>query len=557
MEPSETRPPRRRRRRGKRRDDRQPESDRTGPNASKEAAHPVLPPRTVFDNSKPADTALTPDERAELKQHFAFLARFREALRLKLNATEDLIVNGARAPEERGVCHHLLGKVDRACVTAAISRLKDAEQRTRFLGGVVRFTRDVAIVILYLESLSASAPRAEAAATLVAALRQIDFAGVSAAQMRRLLDLVVSLLTAEDRPHFVLSLLRSPSFRTAFDHTADVLPTELVELFLPMRAAFGQMFAEERETADPVSLRRGVRILLAAPRSHLTGLPEQARGRLLEAALDLPDTGDDIDQAITALLNTLPKSGRFFSQMATKRARQLLRSDRDNLARPILERLKEAQPDYKIPNRWLEALAAPRVGRVALLDKAPAGPGFHSGFWITRQKSVWVVVGTPVDADAFAAAADTHRALALPGLQPLLLSGNGADGVPYFGLPRTGEPVQRGLRELGRDPPTALDCARSGVEILIALSLAGVAVPDAGSERFLVDSQGRLLLANLVGCRRDAPDLALAGHLEPGRTLVSGVLDSVAGPHAFADLRQRLMAAESLLAMARLLVDQE
>ena len=56
-----------------------------------------------------------------------------------------------------------------SAITAALGRLKDAEQKTRFLGGVVRFTRDVAIVIQYLESLSASAPKAEAAATLVAA----------------------------------------------------------------------------------------------------------------------------------------------------------------------------------------------------------------------------------------------------------------------------------------------------------------------------------------------------------------------------------------------------
>jgi hypothetical protein len=523
-------------------------------------AHAVLPPKTSFDANKPADLELSADEQAELKQHFAFLQRFRDALRLKLNAAEDLLVNGARAPEDRGVCQHLLGKIDRATVNAALTRFKDAEQKTRFLGGVVRFTRDVAIVILYLESLSESATRAEAAATLVAALKQIDFAGVSAAQMRRLLDLVVTLLKAEDRPHFVLSLLRSPTFRAAFDTAADVLPAELALLFVPMRAVVGRIFAPEPEPGDLESLRRGVGLLLSAPLNHLTGLPERARGRLLDAALGLAEVNDGTDRAIAALLNTLPKDSRFWSEMATKRARQLLRSERDTLARPLLEELHRAQPDYKIPARWLEALDGLRVGRMALLDGkpgSPVAPGRHRGFWLSRQRPVWVVVGTPVDAESFANAAVIHRGLALPAVLPLLASGLAKDGVPYFALPHRGEKIGRGLRELRREPAAALDCGRSGVDILVALALAGVALPDAGSERFFLDSQGGLLLASLVGCRRETPETALLSHVELGRTLVNGVLDGIAGPQAFAELRQRLGAALSLVEMAGLLVERE
>jgi hypothetical protein len=65
---------------------------------------------------------LTPDEVVEMRQHLAFLREHKEALRLRLNAAEDLLVNGRRDPSDRGVCHHLLGKVDRALIEAAVGR---------------------------------------------------------------------------------------------------------------------------------------------------------------------------------------------------------------------------------------------------------------------------------------------------------------------------------------------------------------------------------------------------------------------------------------------------
>jgi len=54
----------------------------------------------------PASDVLTSAETAEMKQHLSFLRRYKEAFRLKLNAAEDLLVNGQREPRERGVCRH-------------------------------------------------------------------------------------------------------------------------------------------------------------------------------------------------------------------------------------------------------------------------------------------------------------------------------------------------------------------------------------------------------------------------------------------------------------------
>ncbi len=554
-EPNTQRSSSRRRRRGKRPGDREPKDGKANPNRAPQAAvaRPALPPKSVFDDRKPADAELSAEEKVELKQHFAFLARSRKVLRLSFNAAEDLLINGAREPEDRGVCQHLLNKIDRASVNAALARIPEPEQRTRFLGGVVRFSRDAAMVILYLESLSATAPKAEAAATLVAALKQLNFAEVSAAQLRRLLELMVALLAATDRPHLVISLLRSPSFRAAFDQAADVLPAELASLFVPMRAVVGALFAPEPEAPDPELLHQGLQHVLAAPTHHLTGFPERARARLLEAALSLPHASESHDGALNALLNTFPKESRLYSQMATKRAMQLLQQGREALAQPLLLTLREHHPDYRLPGRWLDALAAPRLGEVTLPEAKAVAVGLNRGFWVPHQRPVWTFVGPTTEVGAFAAAAARHMELALPGLVPLFSHGVGAQATPYLVFPQLGQPVRRALKELRREPQSATECARSGVEVLIALALAGVALPDAGSERFLLDAAGHLVLFNLVGSRTEAPEQAMAVHLELGRSLVAGVLAAILGPKASAELCGRLPQVESLPAMARLL----
>ena len=101
-----------------------------------------------------------------MREHLAFLRRYKEVLRLKLNAAEDLLVNQQREPSDRGVCRHLLGKVDRAVVERAIERdplRGDAAARARMLAGAVRLTVDVGVLLAYLEALAHVRSHAEAA----------------------------------------------------------------------------------------------------------------------------------------------------------------------------------------------------------------------------------------------------------------------------------------------------------------------------------------------------------------------------------------------------------
>jgi hypothetical protein len=165
----------------------------------------------VIDESKSVEEPLTAREVEELRENFAFLRKYRKLLRLKLNATEDLMVNGARDPSHRGVCMHLLRKVDHSAILSALDRLDSPDAKIKLLEGAVRFSSDVTLLLTYLEQLGRVQRRDDAAVALSAGLERIDFAAASAAQMRRVLDLIVSVFDERERPGLLLGRCAPPT----------------------------------------------------------------------------------------------------------------------------------------------------------------------------------------------------------------------------------------------------------------------------------------------------------------------------------------------------------
>ena len=84
---------------------------------------PVTPTIAAQKPNIDADQPLTPAEAAEIRANFQFLSRHRKSLRLRVNAAEDLLLNGAQPPTHRGRCAHLLAKVDLSAVQSALDRL--------------------------------------------------------------------------------------------------------------------------------------------------------------------------------------------------------------------------------------------------------------------------------------------------------------------------------------------------------------------------------------------------------------------------------------------------
>lgn len=488
-----------------------------------------------------------------MRAHFRFLKEQRRLLNLKLNAAEDLLINGVREPTHRGICQHLLDKVERSRVELVVTQL-DPAARARLLEGIIAFSPDPAYLLLYLESLRAGA-RPDAAAALTEALKHIDFASISAAQMRRVLDLVVELVDERDRPQLLFSLLQSETFQTAFDKSAERLPQALADIVVPLRAAHAVIVRGARNPADASMLARGVEMLLKAQPRVLKAQSEPVRKRLFDAGIELAgEPAKAFAPGLRALVESFSKEDRQHGDAAMALAGWLLGRGLETEARSLLAELKRDAPNFRAPARWLEALEARRVGPVGLVEHEgkKERDRFVAGVLLRRQQPVWVRLGTSAEAERFERAVELARSLVVPGVAPVLESGT-HEGCPFLVLPKLGRPANELLLKGGLEPDQALRAAAEGVRILWALAAEGVKLPDARFRRFALDAGGRLWLRDLLEAERVGVDAARAAHLPLARDFAVDVLtraEKAVPPEA---LIAKLREATDASALVRLL----
>ena len=97
--------------------------------------------------------------------------------------------------------------------------------------------------------------------------------------------------------------------------------------------------------------------------------------------------------------------------------------------------------------------------------------------------------------------------------------------------------------------------AREAVVLLGGLSLAGLVLPDARLERFLIDRGGRLWLANLSGsAAAKPPHDAQFENLKPARAVARELLRGEPRSSKTAALLTLVDAAPDLAALAALLI---
>ena len=495
-------------------------------------AAPRPPAAIVPEVSRLAATAsgserLEATEVGEMKDHLVFLRRYKDLLRLKLNAAEDLLVNGQREPSERGVCHHLLAKVDRGVIEAAVQReplRSDAAARARMLAGAIRLTADVGVLLAYLETLAQVRSHAEAAAAFAEVVRRIDFESVSSTRLARLLQVLIATFVDHERVQVLFSLLGTAPFRRAFDAAAAALPPEVADAFAPLRAVHRRLLEEVGVSDPPALLTRGMEQILAAPDPVLRAYPEELRAGLLVLALR-PETPSALaDRAAGVLLATLPREGHVYPRLAVRRAAQLLERHADDRARVVLDDLHRARADVRAAAHWRAALDARRLGRVALAGELPARGRLAPAFWLDGQRSVWLRSAAAPEAERLAAEARLQIALALPAVAPIVEHGV-ASAIPYIAVSGPGRPlVLDGAPafEVGR----GLLLAAAAARILRALALAGAALPDAAPERLLYTPPSSLVLADLDGVAPRAPADAAALHAPLAVTLARALLPS-------------------------------
>lgn len=467
-----------------------------------------------------------------MQEHFNFLRQHRKILRLKVNAAEDLLLNGVQEPSQRGVCQHLLAKVDRSSVISACERLDD-QAAAKLLAGIILFSSDIEYILLLLEKIQRSASPDNASAALAQGLERIDFDAVSSGQMRRVLSLIVDLFPERERPEMLWGLLESPGFRSAFDKSIEGLPAELSLLVVPLRAVQAVVQHGEPNTYDPQDLCRGIGLLLAGSDRSLWRRPAKVRVRLFDHGLQVCDfAGHAHHRGLRMLLGGFPKKDRQHGDAGMAFAMHLLEAGYDDDACKLLRELARDHPDFNLPKRWLERVESPRrIGRFAIdEDQAETRDVMgHSlrrpGHWINTMQSAWIQIGSEEQVDSITKASGLLSDLCIPNLVPLLESGMTSEGLPYFVTPNPG----RGLDSLlhhdrGFEVGEAIRLCLEGSRLYGALATAGIELPDGELARFALGAGGALWLVDLSGAHRVDPSQAAERNLGAARAFCNGLL---------------------------------
>lgn len=480
----------------------------------------------VLDASVPADVPLRPVEVRAMKRHLKFLKAHRKDLGLRLNAEEDLLVNGVRDPEHRGVAMALLSKIDHGAVQKALDRLDDPRARTEVLAGVVRFTDDLGIVLLYLETLADGASRKQAAGAFSLAVSRMDLSRVSPPRVSRLLQVLADVFEGHERAQALFGLLHAPGFADVFDAVRDQLPPDLKETIVPLAAVHEEVILGEETRHGHGALKEGCALLLSAPADVLREYPREVRVRLLESAVAWVPDDRAADRAAAALIESLPPKGKDFVRLSLMRAGTLMRLHADERAKWLLRRLEGARADCADAALWRDALDSPRIGRFALGWPAESGrrletppkdgerKGFLKAFSLDSQRPVWLRTVGAKHQQAFAEEVKIHRRLVLAGVAPVVGATVKGKSVG-LAVPAWGEPGKDALLSAVSDFEDAVDVAVQVVGILGGLAHAGARLPDARRWRFLVDTKAappRVWLADLSGVRESSPGDAMKGH---------------------------------------------
>jgi hypothetical protein len=530
-------------------------------------------------DAAPVDTPLTPQEAARMKEHFRFLREHRDALKLRVNAAEDLLLNGRREPTHRGVCQHLLAKVERARVLAVSERLPAAEA-TRFLTGVLRFAPEVPYVLRFLACVKQSASGEQAAAALSYALRHLDFDETSAAQLRQVLTLIVEVFPAHEKPLLLLSLLSGAPFREALDRSADALPETLADMVLPLRAVRAALFREEHsrgERGDGASrhaasdLERGALLLLRGATPGLLELEAPQRRRLFElgcAALGRADTSaDQALERLAALFSSLsfPNEGER-ANAARRLIGAALAANQTARARSLMDDELRKRPNAAPFAHWRKLLDAPRLGAIAFeppegrgeqeqreRNKALPTPGrWYRGFHVPTQTVVRVRLAEATEEERILALVRLFKNALAPGIARVVEHGGGER--PFIALPAPGRSLARALEERqGIDAAISREWCLEACQLLAALARSGLELPDAAPHRFSVDHAFRLWLVDPWGLESRAPDAAERAHARLARGLVVTILDAARTSPVSGSARESLRSAETFEGIVELL----
>lgn len=484
----------------------------------------------------PAEEPLTEDEVRHLKEAFRFLRDNRSVLKLRVNASEDLLLNGTREPTHRGVCQHLLSKVEKSKVLGASERLSP-QDATALLAGVIRFSPELPYVMRFLECVQASAGQEQASAALTHALSRIDYEDISDAQVRQILSLIVEIFPEREQPAFLLSSLRTQAFRKAFDRSSEGLPPSLSKMLLPLREVHNLLHERDRRrrggrqrqrTLNSALLSEGAMLLLRVNQRCLLEFDGPVRRRLFGLMCESAPEGDLPQDALFSLYRSLSFRDdeererallalvKLFLRVGLeKEAKRLLAEDVEQRRRAQGQTKPSAEGDKGLPSpsaRLLTLLKQPRMGTIAIdarrteqgespkqTSLPPAGRFYH-GVDLSTLKSVRVKWCAGDERASFMQSAKLWSSVLLPQVSlPFALSIQEDSVCPWIAVERFEWSLSRYLKDK-RDVDfgtVALELCR----IENALGALNLALPDGSLQRYSVDVCDRIWLSDLSGLK--------------------------------------------------------
>ena len=499
------------------------------PSPQKVVAQALATPQAAPTVEEP----LSPQEVARLKVHFRFLREHRNLLKLRVNAAEDLLLNGVREPTHRGLCNHLLAKVERSRVLS-VTQTMPAADAVRLLSGVMRFSPDIGYILRFLECVKLTSSQAQAGAAVTEALKQIDFKELSAAQVRQLVALIVDVFPERELPVFLFSLMHDEAFRTAIDRSLDGFPQVLASMVRPLRVVHelvaktsgrGQERERPREGAiDAVSVKAGVRLLFDVDPLSLVELAEPTRRKLFYLGCDVLRAGSHVRTgSLEKVLASLSFSSADQLAAATSLVTAMLAAGEDNAAKKLIDHVRKPDDSGSPLARWRMALDAARIGKVALDSRSSRELGSNRwarGWHVPTQSTVLVRQGELGEHAVYADLTKQWQRLLIPGMSRVLDFGNEITKRPYIAVELPGTPWNRELQRGGRiDERLRRRWAFEVCALLSAVAHQNVVLPDCDTFRFNIDQEGRLWLVDLWGMKHATTDVALTQHGELARKL--------------------------------------
>jgi len=529
----------------------------------------AAPPVTTVAIEEP----LSPKEIGLYKVHFKFLREQRNVLKLRVNAAEDLLLNGVKEPAHRGVCQHLLAKVERSRVLTVSQTLPPAEA-VKLLGGVLRFAPEMGYVLRYLECVKLAASPQQAGAALTQALKQTDYSQLSVAQMRQLVMLIVEVFAERDLPVFLFTMLHDNVFRAAIDRSLADFPEVLGRMLRPLRNVYDAIRNDAKGPrgsncrAKPVAnwqdVQAGVTLMLNVHPASLLELHERARWRLYQLGCQALRTnsetrGDTLQQLLMSLVFS---SQNERASAVLDLASALLASAQYEPAKKLLELELRNHPQHAFMARWRAVLEMPRIGTVALErarspKELPPSGRWYRAWDLRNQNDVLVRFGELAECSTYADQLALMDGLLVPGVCRVAARSVASGQRPYLAVELPGQPLNQTKQSGRSDGRMQRRWAVELCAMLAALAYQGIVLADADLRRFNSTDDGGLWLVDLWPLHSAESAEALRVHCELAKRACLQLLEPVSRTSMSGATLERLEQAQTLLDVVRAIEERD